>query len=256
MSVLSVHKLSKSFGGLQAINELSFELREATILGLIGPNGAGKSTVFNCISGFESYDSGSVFRGDKELPKADVKAHLQAGIYRTFQNTSLFDDMTVLENIALAISAEKPNSFIASLLGELIPKTRSNESLKAAEKQLERFGLGDIAHKPCSTLGAGQRRVVEVIRAQSVNPAVLLLDEPAAGLNPSESLELKSIISRIRDFDTSVILVEHDLKLVMDLCDEVLVIDQGKRIAFGPPYIIQKDKDVISAYLGRKALEE
>lgn len=256
MSLLSIKHLTKSFGGLQAVRDLSFDLHEGTILGLIGPNGAGKSTVFNCISGFDTYDSGSVSLQGEKIENGNITAHISKGIYRTFQNTELFDEMTVLENVCVALISQKPVSFLKSLGGHLVKSTQSSSYEREAFNQLIRFNLEDLAHAKCSTLGAGMRRVVEVIRAQATNPKVLLLDEPAAGLNPSETLALKHIISRIRDFDTSIILVEHDLKLVMDICDEVLVLDQGKRIALGPPFIIQKDPEVINAYLGKSAPEE
>lgn len=255
MSLLRVTNLSKAFGGLKAVDSLSFELAEGSILGLIGPNGAGKSTVFNCISGFDSYDEGSVELEGKLLPKGQVRAHLEAGLYRTFQNTELFDEMSVVENISVAISAKQGASYFVALAGELFASSRPRSFEKEALKQLARFDLTDLADKPCSSLSAGQRRIIELVRAQSAKPKVLLLDEPAAGLNASETLKLKEMIRRVRDLETSVILVEHDLKLVMDICDQVLVLDQGKRIAFGPPYIIQKDSAVISAYLGRSAIE-
>lgn len=251
MTTMYVSKITKRFGGLCAVDNVSFDLKDSTILGLIGPNGAGKSTLFNCISGFENFDEGTVSVNGKQIKSGDIKGFIAAGISRTFQEPAIFDEMTVLENIRTALSAPRSSRYFESLLGPIKKEMRPEYYEAEAHLILGRYGLEHLANKECATLGAGQRRVVEVVRAVASNPQILLLDEPAAGLNPTETQNLKRIISRIRDLGISIIIVEHDLRLIMDISDEIVVLNQGKKIAQGPPYIIQKDKDVIAAYLGK-----
>ena len=267
MSLLRVQNLSKHYGGVSALDDVSFELDAGIIKGLIGPNGAGKSTLFNCITGFEAADSGTVlFDTDKVLPAGDRAAALKVGIARTFQTPALFDDMTVRENLLVPLLAGRSSGFIRAGVGLLLPETR--KAHRAAEKECERamaaFGITQWATARAGDLPAGTRRIVEVVRAccagsmdaltrrstQISAPRLLLLDEPAAGLNVTETEHLAQYIRRIRNMGVTVLLVEHDLSLVMNLCDDLLVLDFGRKIAEGPPRLIKHNEAVIAAYLG------
>jgi len=251
MSLMEVAHISKSFGGLKAVDDISFDIAPRTITGLIGPNGAGKSSLFNCLSGFDSFDEGSVTLDGQDLPCGKQRVFLEAGIARTFQNTSLFDDMTVLENIIVALSSGKGADFISAVFKRFSTRNADDENKEAARLLLSKFSLDGIEDKDCGSLGAGQRRLVEVVRACAMRPKVVLLDEPAAGLNATETSHLMEVVKRICDMDMSVIVVEHDIRLIMGISDDVICMDHGAKIAQGPPHIIQKDEAVIEAYLGR-----
>ena len=251
MSLMEVAHISKSFGGLKAVDDISFEIAPRTITGLIGPNGAGKSSLFDCLSGFDPFDGGSVSLDGHDLPAGKQREFLAAGIARTFQDTSLFDDMTVLENITVAFSSRRGADFISALLGRFSVRNANEENEEAAQLLLSKFSLEEIGDKDCGSLGAGQRRLVEVVRACALRPKVVLLDEPAAGLNATETTHLMEVIKRISDMDISVIVVEHDIRLIMGISDDIICMDRGRKIAQGPPHIIQKDEAVIEAYLGR-----
>ncbi len=244
--------ICKSFGGLTAVDNVSLTLDEGTILGIIGPNGAGKSTLFNCMSGFEVYDSGSVMIDRSEIHAGDIPGFLKAGIARTFQNTSLFDGMTVRQNLEVAACNDQGKKFFSTIFHSLKKGSEQEEAEELVEGLLRKFDLADLADKRCESLGSGHRRIVEVVRSCALNPSIVFLDEPAAGLNPTETNELMEIIRRIRNLNISVIVVEHDLKLIMELCDNVIVLDRGQKIAEGPPHIVQKDPAVIASYLGTK----
>jgi branched-chain amino acid transport system ATP-binding protein len=268
MSLLSVKNLTKRFGGVTAVDAVSFDLDEGMIKGLIGPNGAGKSTLFNCISGFESYDEGTVRfgRAGDVLKNGDRASALRAGITRTFQTPALFDDMTVRENLLVPLVAAHASQFLAAGLSGLLPRgtKRLKNAHTEADRVMDAFEIKPWADAQASDLPAGTRRIVELVRAccaGSVDalsyrlkggsaPRLLLLDEPAAGLNPSETAHLAEHIRRVRNMGITVLLVEHDLSLVMGLCDEILVLDYGKKIAEGAPRLIQKNEAVIEAYLG------
>ncbi|MBK5211897.1 MAG: ABC transporter ATP-binding protein [Coriobacteriia bacterium] len=248
---MEVAHISKSFGGLKAVDDISFDIAPHTITGLIGPNGAGKSSLFNCLSGFDAFDGGSVILDGQNLASGKQRDFFEAGVARTFQNTSLFDDMTVLENIIVALSCERGADFISALLGKFSTRNGNGENEEAAQLLLSKFSLEEIKDKDCGSLGAGQRRLVEVVRACALQPKVVLLDEPAAGLNATETSHLMNVIKRICDMDIAVIVVEHDIRLIMGISDDIICMDRGRKIAQGPPHIIQKDEAVIEAYLGR-----
>ncbi len=250
MKLLSVRGVSKRFGGLRAVDDVSFDVPEGCVKALIGPNGAGKTTVFNLISGFLHPDRGSILFGGtevKELPPHQVAAR---GIARTFQQIRLFPKMTVLENLLVGRHLHSRGGFLAGMLR--LPFTRGEErrARERAEQILEFLGIADRAETEATLLSYGQQRIVELGRALACEPRILLLDEPAAGLNIRETAEVGRLIGRIREQNVTVLLVEHDMSLVMDISDEVVVLSYGQKIAEDVPRRIQQDREVIRVYLG------
>jgi branched-chain amino acid transport system ATP-binding protein len=241
----------KRFGGLQAVDNFSMELDSGEIVGIIGPNGAGKTTIFNLITGMERPDAGKIyFERDYIEAKAPHEIS-KLGIARTFQNIRLLDYLTVLENIKVAYHSHISYNIIDAALR--LPKYFSVEK-EITDKSLEFlriFGLEDAASELASSLPYGKRRKLEMARALATEAALLLLDEPAAGLNPRETSELTGLIRKIRDdFHVSILLIEHDMSLVMNLCERIIVLNFGKVIAQGTPEEVKNNKDVIEAYLG------
>ena len=256
MSLLQVRSVTKRFGGLTALDAVSFDVYEGTIKALIGPNGAGKSTLFNALTGYDPPDEGSVFFEGHELTGAAPREVVRRGIARTFQNTRLFDEMTARENVMVGAQARQPVSFLWAALR--LPRAHAEErsALEGAERLLRMIGLAEWADTPALDLPAGIRRLVEIARALATEPTLLLLDEPAAGLNANETGELVHTLQRVRDGGVTIVVVEHDMGLVMEVSDEIVVIDRGCKIAEGPPLLIQKDPTVIAAYLGGEVADE
>ncbi|MGG5887920.1 ABC transporter ATP-binding protein [Falsiroseomonas sp. HC035] len=262
--ILAVTALSMRFGGLLAVDAVDFQVQRGSITALIGPNGAGKTTVFNCITGFYRPTSGqiSLRRADGSLAALHtLKDHriARAGVARTFQNIRLFAGMTVLENLLIAqhLKLQKATGFgIGAMLGISGYKTAEAEAVDRAVDWLRAIGLVDRADDPAGALPYGAQRRLEIARAMCTMPALLCLDEPAAGLNPRESDDLARLLVAIRDGSattsapTSVLLIEHDMGIVMRISDHVVVLDHGKKIAEGTPTVIRNDRHVIAAYLG------
>ena len=240
--------IRKTFGGLVAVNDISFAIRAGDIVGLIGPNGAGKSTTFNLVSGVLPLTAGEVELGQQRIDGREDRDIARAGLSRTFQHVQLVPDMTVLENVAIGAHLRGRSGAIASMLR--LDRADEAALLAEAARQIERVGLGDQIDQLAGSLSLGQQRIVEIARALCVNPMLLLLDEPAAGLRHMEKQRLAALLRQLRDGGMSVLLVEHDMGFVMDLADRIVVLDFGTRIAEGTPQAIMKNPDVIKAYLG------
>lgn len=255
MNILSVKKLTKSFGGLTAVSNVNIEIEKGELVGLIGPNGAGKTTVFNLLTGVYVPTSGTITlsRNEKQKALQGLKPYTicKAGLARTFQNIRLFRDLTVLDNVRIAMHKNVQYGLISSFLH--LPAYQREEK-KLIEDSMELLKILKLENKKdefAKNLPYGEQRQLEIARALATNPVLLLLDEPAAGMNPAETARLTEIIDWIRKkFDLTILLIEHDMSLVMKICERIYVLDYGMIIANGTPDEIKTDKRVIEAYLG------
>ena len=251
--LLELRGVTMRFGGLVAVQDVDFRVSEGDLVGLIGPNGAGKTTVFNLISGVYTPTAGSVFFGGTNLEGQKPSALAGLGIARTFQNIRLFRSLTVLENVCVACNLHQRGGLLDALWrGRRFRKEEERYRQKASEL-LEIFGLESEADLPCESLSYGDQRRLEIVRAVATEPRLLLLDEPAAGMNATEKLELMRLIRFMQErFKLAVLLVEHDMKVVMGICQRVAVLEYGRKIAEGTPDQIQANPQVIAAYLGEE----
>ncbi len=251
--ILETHHLGIDFGGLTAVDEFSITVGRTEISGLIGPNGAGKTTVFNLLTNVYQPTRGTIMLDGKPTAGKTTAQVNRMGIARTFQNIRLFSNMSVLDNVKVGLHNSVKEGFFASVTHSLGYGKAEKKANERALRLLDFFSMADMANADAGSLPYGAQRRLEIVRALATNPGIILLDEPAAGMNPSETAELMENIRRIRDtFNIAVMLIEHDMSLVMNICEGICVLDHGKIIAKGTPDEIKSNPAVIEAYLGKK----
>jgi len=247
---LTVENVSKHFGGLAALDQVSLEVHTGEILGLIGPNGAGKTTLFNVITALYVPDSGSVRLRTQALSGRKPHEVVQHGLARTFQNIRLFANMTALENVMVGRHVRTAAGVFGAILRDRVTRAEEQATTRRAQELLDYVGIARHGHQLARNMAYGDQRRLEIARALATDPVVLALDEPAAGMNPSETESLMALLTRLRADGMTILLIEHDMRLVMGLCDRVVVLDYGKKIAQGTPAVVRADARVIEAYLG------
>ncbi len=252
-TLLKVSGLTMRFGGLLAVDQVSFDVKRDEVFAIIGPNGAGKTTVFNCVGGFYKPSSGSIVMDDKDVTGMPSHKVAREGLVRTFQNVRLFKNLTVLENLLVAQHTQIKTGLLPGLLKTPAYRRSELEAQRAAVQWLEFMGIRDFANREAGNLADGHQRRLEIARCMITKPRLLMLDEPAAGLNPQEKRDLQKLIDQLRrEFDVAVLLIEHDMSLVMGVSDRILVMEHGKPITTGLPDDVRADPRVIKAYLGEE----
>ncbi|MGJ3288119.1 ABC transporter ATP-binding protein [Klebsiella michiganensis] len=250
MSLLSVRHMTKRFGGLTAVDNVSLSINQSEIYGLIGPNGAGKTTCFNLITGLYPADSGEFAIGGEAYSPNNIEKVTAAGIARTFQNVRLFNDMSVLENVMVGRHVRTRNGLWAAISRHKRARSEETQTRELAWHLLDYTGIAQFAHYRACDLAYGHQRRLEIARALATEPRLLALDEPAAGMNAAEKMALGELLLRIRDDGKTLLMIEHDVKLVMGICDRLMVLDYGKTLTSGTPDTVRRDPAVIAAWLG------
>ncbi len=251
MALLEVSNLGIAFGGLQAVDKFDLTIEKGQLFGLIGPNGAGKTTIFNMLTGVYKPNEGDIILDGQNITGMQPQKISKAGIARTFQNIRLFNDMSVLDNVRVGLHNQVHYSTVAGVLR--LPSFYEKENIMRGKAMalLKIFGLDGVAKQKASNLPYGMQRKLEIARALATNPKLLLLDEPAAGMNPNETAELAETVRFVRDkFGIAILLIEHDMSFVMELCEKIVVVDYGRIIAFGTAQEVRNNPKVIAAYLG------
>jgi branched-chain amino acid transport system ATP-binding protein len=248
--MLEVQGITQRFGGVTALDDVSFQVRKGEITGIIGPNGAGKTTLFNIVTGIYTPTDGTVHLEGRNVTRHAPERLAPLGLVRTFQNIELFGKMTVLENVMVGLHTKGRSGILASALRLPWQIAEEKRLRERASHWLEFTGITDLAPAEAGSLPFGKGRLLEIARAMALEPKLILMDEPAAGLNSRETLELSRLIRKIRESGVTVALVEHDMELVMDICDAIVVLNLGRKLAEGTPREIQENPEVIAAYLG------